>query len=137
VQLFTLLDQYLEDQAYLTEVVRIKERRDGTRPEILDLLEGFLAARREIEEWREKIQLINLCWSIGRALPIILGVYNECKEMGRLGQLEAFIRRHIAVPRLTELKRMEPLVDFVKASYGSNQRLRLLFILTIFWHRYC
>lgn len=134
MKLSALLDEYLADQNYLEDVEKIKERRQEVRPEILDLLEGFLAARREVEEWKDKIQLINMRWGIGRAIPIILGVYNECKEMGRLGQLEAFIRRHIAIPRLTELRRMEQLVEFVKANYRSNQRLRLLFVLTIFWH---
>jgi len=134
MKLSALLDEYLRDQDYLREVEKIKERRDEVRPEILDLLEGFLAARREIEEWRDKIPLINMRWGIGRAIPIIQGVYNECQEMGRLGQLEAFIRRHIAIPRLTELKKMEPLVDFVKSNYRSNQRLRLLFVLSVFWH---
>jgi len=129
-----LLDEYLEDKDYLAQVQKIKKRRDEVKPEILAFLAEFLAARREIEEWKEKIQLINMRWGIGRAIPIILGVYNECKEMGRLGQLEAFIRRHIAVPRLLELKNMEPLVDFVKSNYRSNQRLRLLFVLSVFWH---
>lgn len=134
MRLSALLDKYLADQDYIEEVEKTKERRNEVHSEILDFLEDFLAARREVEEWKEKIQLINMRWGIGRAIPIILGVYNECKEMGRLGQLEAFIRRHIAIPRLTELKRMEQLVDFVKSNYRSNQRLRLLFVLTVFWH---
>lgn len=129
-----LLEVYLEDKDYLAQVQKIKKRRDEVRPDILAFLAEFLAARREIEEWKEKIQLINMRWGIGRAIPIILGVYNECKEMGRLGQLEAFIRRHIAIPCLLDLKNMEPLVDFVKSNYRSNQRLRLLFVLSVFWH---
>lgn len=134
MKLLNLLDKYLEDQEYLKAVTKIRERRDEVRTEILDFLAEFLAARKEIEQWRDQIQLINLGWGIGRAIPIILGVYNECKEMGRLGQLEAFIRRHMAIPRLIEIKRIEALVDFVKDNYRSVQRLRLLFVLTVFWH---
>lgn len=134
MKLVALLDHYLEDRDFLDSVQKIKKGRDEIRPEILSFLDEFLAARREVEEWKEKIQLINTRWSIGRAIPVILGVYNECKEMGRLGQLEAFIRRHIAPPCLLDLRRMEPLVDFVKSNYRSNQRLRLLFTLSVFWH---
>lgn len=134
MSLLTLLQEYLNDEEYLEKVQKIKKKRGQVQPEILSFLKEFLAARREIEEWKEKIQIINIHWGIGRAMSIILGVYNECKEMGRLGAFEAFIRRHIAVPQFLQLKRMEPLVDFVRANYRSNQRLRLLFILSIFWH---
>lgn len=136
MRIVDLINEYLDDASYLNEVQKTEKKRAEIKKEVLVFLDEFLAARCAIDSWRDHLKKISTGWTIGRSIPMIMSVYTVCSEFGRLGQLEAFVRRHLFVPKFLELRRIEGLVDFVKDNYESrrNQSGRLLFLLSIFWN---